>query len=173
MYTNSQPRMGFAEVTGDIVNGFILTKLVWIRNFFERLKRSGGATKEMMARARNNLGRRSTRSIRTEVSKLMGQKIGQISREIRAQQHRCHLTSAKVERAFGDNKQQYITIKRRENSRVWEAEKSLKLRKLEAMKPKLPEHINEIPLSDQKLEEAFGTPVVEVVALGGSPQQKT
>ena len=82
LYETSNPNIGFAEVTKDIVEGFILNKLVWTRNYFERLKKTGGATKEVKARARDNLGRRNTRSIKKEASRLMGQKIGHLNREV-------------------------------------------------------------------------------------------
>ena len=42
LYTQSKPRIGFAEVTGSIIQCFILSKLVWTRNFFKRLKKMGG-----------------------------------------------------------------------------------------------------------------------------------
>ena len=61
----------------------------------------------------------------------------------------------------------YNTLKKEEQSRVWEAEKNHKLRRLQGLTPTIPEEINGIPLSDQKLEDQHGTPVVEVVALGG------
>ena len=97
LFEESKPRLRFAEVTQDLVEGFILSKLVWTRNFFERLKKAGGATHEIKARARDNLGRRSTRSIRKEVTKLMGQRICQINKEVRTQKHKCTTSSTKVE----------------------------------------------------------------------------
>ena len=127
LYEESSPRIGFAEVTQDLIQGFILSKIVWTRNFFERLKKSGGATHEIKCRARNNLGRRSTRSIKKESSKLMGQKIGQLNREVRAQKHKCGTISTKVENAFGIYRGRYLQIKRTEEARVWEAEKHHKL----------------------------------------------
>ena len=130
LHEQSQPTIGFAEVTKCLIQSFILTKLVWTRNFFERLKKSGGATREVSARAKNNLGRSSYRSIRKEASRLMGQKLGQINREIRAQQFKTVNLSNKVEQAFGQNKGRFIELKRQEESRVWEAEKHLKLQKL-------------------------------------------
>ena len=115
LYEQSQPRMGFAEVTNAIIQSFILSKLVWTRNFFERLKKIGGATNEVKSRARINQGRRSTRSIRKETSRLMGQKIGQINREIRAQQFKCVNASSRVEKAFkGHHRARFTELKRRE-----------------------------------------------------------
>ena len=57
LYEQSKPRIGLSEVRGDIIEGFKLTKLIWIRNYLERLKKAGLATKEIYARARSNLGR--------------------------------------------------------------------------------------------------------------------
>ena len=34
LYTTSQPRVGYAEVTRLIIKGFILTKKIWVRNYF-------------------------------------------------------------------------------------------------------------------------------------------
>ena len=119
LYKKSQPRIGYAEVTNSIIQGFILSKLVWTRNFFDRLKKSGGATNEIKARARNNLGRRSTRSIKKEAARLMGHRMGQINKEIRAQQKKCMNISTRVDNAFGQYKGSFITLKRREEARVW------------------------------------------------------
>ena len=84
---------------------------------------------------------------------LMGQKISTINREISAQQHKCATLSAKGEGAFGNYRGDFITLKKREESRIWESEWQLKLRKLEAHKPRLPKEINGIPLSDEKQKD--------------------
>ena len=167
LFIQSKPRIGFAEVTNNIIQYFILTKLVWTRNFFERLKKSGGATKDIKSRARQNQGRYTTRGYNKEVSRLMNQKIGHLNKEVRAQKHKCDSTSARVEGAFGHYRGAYVTLRKREETRVWNIEKQIKIRKLEAHKPKLPVEINGIPVGDEQLENTFGTPVVEVVALGG------
>ena len=156
-------------MTGLIIQGFILTKKIWVRNFFERLHKSGGATKEINFRAKANLGRGNQRSIKKEASRLMRQRIGTISREVRQQEQRCRTLTARVEYSFTSPqaRQSFRDIKRREASRVWEVEKSLKTKKLEDMKPKLPEELNGVLLSDAKLKDAFGDPVVQVTVLGG------
>ena len=168
LYLSSQPRIGYAELTGSIIQGFILNKLVWTRNFFERLQKTGGTTKEIQSRDRRNMGRNYTRSTKKEVSRLMCQRIGTIGGEIRAQQHKCRSIAARIEEAFDpQSRRQFSEIKRTETSRVWEIERTLKMKKLQDLKPKLPEVLDGILLSDEKLREAYGNPTVEVVVLGG------
>ena len=117
VYMQSKPSIGLSEVRGDIVSGFILTKLVWIRNYHERLKKAGLATREIYARARANLGRR-TPNHKKECSRLMQMRIGAINQEIRAQKRRCNILAERVEYSFKDqqSRQEYIWIKRVENS---------------------------------------------------------
>ena len=167
LFETSKPNIGYAEVTGSIIQGFVLNKLLWTRNFFERLHKFGGTTKEIRTRAQRNIGN-STRNLRKETSRLMCQRIGTINSEVRVQRRRCSQIYSKVENSFNfPARRRFLDIKRTELSRVWEAEKSLKLEKLESLKPKLPEELDGVLLSDDKLRAAHGDPVGEVVVLGG------
>ena len=118
LYINSRPRIGYAEATGNIIANFILTKLIWTRNFFERLQKSGGFTREIKSRAARNLGR-NQRNINKEISRLMVQRIGAIGHEVRVQKRKCISISNTVENAFDPHSRRiYLDIKSRETSRV-------------------------------------------------------
>ena len=99
LYRNSQPRIGFQEVTDAIIQGFILSKFVWIRNFLYKLKQSGKCTRGIQARARANLGRNG-RGFRKEENRLMQMRIGYLNREIRAQGHVATNQKDRVLKAF-------------------------------------------------------------------------
>ena len=74
----SRPRIGYADVTRCLIQGFILNKTIWTRNYFERLHKLGGATKEIISRAKQNLGR-NQRQLKKETSRLMRQRVETIS----------------------------------------------------------------------------------------------
>ena len=130
----SKPSIGYHEVVGDQVNGFILSKKIWAKNFHEKLKKAGGATKELVAQAKRNLGgsRRPNSSIKKEISRLMAMRITLIQREIREHRNKSWRLTKKVETAFAQVglKNEYENIKRGEQNWVWCIKKELKQQKL-------------------------------------------
>ena len=169
LYEISRPRIGFADVTDTIIQQFILTKLIWTRNYFQRLQKSGGSTREIVSRSRRNLGRNvNPRCIKKEISRLMSQKIGNISYEIRVQKKKCLSRTTSVEEALNlQARSIFRDIKKRESERVWGVEKKLKLEKLERHRPQIPGEISGIMLEESALRDTFGDPTQEVMILGG------
>jgi len=176
-FGQSQPNIGIADVTQQFKLGIKQSISILQRNFLEKLKKSGSATKEIRGRARGNLGIHDkecfNKGVKNECNRLIDIRINLKKKEsslIRKKWLEKRTENEKRMNLF--LKEQLRELEKEELNRVWEAEKKrledrLKDIKRTDVNVAIPEELEGIKVSDNKLEEQFGTHSVTPIILGG------
>ena len=164
---NFQPNLGYNDFTRDIKEGIKITKMTSQRNYLDKLRARGEATREVQSLAKRRYSTFSTKRIKTEEKRIMNFRIKEKDNLIHRAKVQWSKLSSRVEASFPrDGKAQYRIIKREELNRVWSLEKEHKLRKLDRH-PGVPDVYQGITLGDEALQQQFGDPVDQPVILGG------
>ena len=92
-YDISKPRVGTADARQDILNGLRVNTSIQQRNLLEKMKAKGLATKELINRAKGNLGNtnyanRTNKGLRKETRRLLAMRITEKQRELKIQQRK-------------------------------------------------------------------------------------
>ena len=121
----SNPILGIAEATEEFKVGVRTTKLVIQRNTIEKMMKTGVASKEIINRARGNIGDRrlglSSKALRKEINRLLRYRLVNKLKEMKKSQNEWWGLQAQAERKLPwGSRDRYKQIRREEMSRVWD-----------------------------------------------------
>ena len=162
------PRGGLKDLIKDIKEGFRVQKLINQRNFLEKLKKRGEATRDCISLAKRIVSKFNSKRCKKEEVRLMNLRIAEKSQESRIQRQVWYKYSSMIESFMSlETKSYYRLIKQREISRVWRLEKSRLDSKLQKTVIDIPDIYAGIKVGDQILREQFGDQGSDPVILGG------
>ena len=165
--------MGFTDIKREFIQGVRVTTLTCQKNHLEKCKRLGLASKEVVSRAKINLGARriennNVRGLRKETNRLLNLQIVEKKRTIRAEEKKWwSMRKAEDARLVPPARQKLNQIRHIELNRIWENLVKDLSQKLENLKPRVPDHVGGVPLDDETLKNTFGETVVTPIILGG------
>ena len=176
-YETYKPRVGNADARQDILNGLRVNTSIQQRNLLDKMKAKGVATKELINRAKGNLGstdyqNRTNKGLRKEIRRLIAMRITEKQREITIQQRKWWSSTKELNsKLTPQQRTEFNNIKKEELNRVWallNLDMKKKLLNCEANRRRvIPTELRGVLVGDRELQDKYGEVNVTPVILGG------
>ena len=156
------------DLSANIKGGFKLMTITSQRNYLEKLRARGDATKDVIAVAKKVISKTNTFRSKKEESRLMGYRIAEKSKELRVFRKSWDKELSKLlDKLDLESKRTFLRIRSFEMDRVWNIETTLKKVKLSRKVIEIPNIHAGIMTGDKVLDEEFGAPNDTPVVEGG------